>query len=42
MLFNKTKLKENLQNLSIELVGDALTVAIALILGYYVKTTFFM
>lgn len=42
MLLNKTKLKESLLNLSVELLGDCLMIAISLIMGYYVKVYFFM
>lgn len=42
MLLKKTKLKESLLNLSVELLGDFLMIAIALIIGYYVKVSFFM
>ncbi|MEI2368003.1 hypothetical protein [Niallia circulans] len=34
------KLKGSLQNLTIELVGDVLTIAVALVVGYYVKVFF--
>ncbi|WML29360.1 hypothetical protein RCG24_15500 [Neobacillus sp. OS1-32] len=36
------KLKGPLQNLTIELVGDVLTIAVALVVGYYVKVFFLM
>ncbi|MFT9850015.1 MULTISPECIES: hypothetical protein [Bacillales] len=36
------KLKGSLQNLSIELIGDALTIAVSLVIGYYVKVFFLM
>ncbi|WP_276309631.1 hypothetical protein [Peribacillus acanthi] len=42
MLLIKTKLKESLQNLSIELIGDVLSIAVALVIGYYVKVFFLM
>ncbi|KIN51148.1 MULTISPECIES: hypothetical protein [Bacillaceae] len=42
MLLNKTKLKESLLNLSVELLGDFLMIAIALVMGYYAKVFFLM
>ncbi|MFT4413347.1 hypothetical protein ACLM5H_05760 [Fredinandcohnia humi] len=36
------KLKGSLQNLSIELIGDALTIVVSLVIGYYVKVFFLM
>ncbi|WP_268926822.1 hypothetical protein [Niallia circulans] len=42
MLLNKTKLRETLQNLSIEMIGDLLMIAISLVMGYYAKVFFLM
>ncbi|MFB6469510.1 hypothetical protein ACE38V_22515 [Cytobacillus sp. Hz8] len=42
MLLKKTKLKESLLNLSVELIGDVFMIAISLIIGYYAKVSFFM
>ncbi|MFK5707503.1 MULTISPECIES: hypothetical protein [Bacillaceae] len=42
MLLNKTKLKESMLNLSIEMIGDLLMIAISLFVGYYTKILFLM